>query len=118
MSQIERGPAAAGGAAGDLLARTRELVHSRLFAALRELVRRAFTEAEQIARWWGPRGFTTTTHEMSVRPGKELVMLGRGKPQFRDIPERIGRRLTKTKALRSGVIILYYEIDGREAGNG
>ena len=53
-------------------------------------------------------------YRMIVNP----VILGRGKPQFRDIPERIGLRLNKTKALRSGVIILYYEIDGREAGNG
>jgi uncharacterized protein YndB with AHSA1/START domain len=47
----------------------RELTHTRLFAAPRALVWRLWTEAEHIVRWWGPRGFTTTIHEMNVRPG-------------------------------------------------
>ena len=46
-----------------------EIVTVRVFAAPRELVWRAWTEPEHIARWWGPRGFTNTIHEMDVRPG-------------------------------------------------
>src|SRR5205807_1597904 len=37
--------------------------------APRELVFRAWTEPEQMARWWGPKGFTTTGYDIDVRPG-------------------------------------------------
>jgi uncharacterized protein YndB with AHSA1/START domain len=47
----------------------RELVFTRIFDAPRELVWKAWTEPEHIAQWWGPKGFTTTIHEMDVRPG-------------------------------------------------
>ena len=47
----------------------RELVITRLFAAPRELVFEAWTDPNHVARWWGPRGFTITTHEMEVWPG-------------------------------------------------
>ena len=47
----------------------REIVITRLLNAPRELVFKAWTDREQIRQWWGPRGFTTTTHEMDVRPG-------------------------------------------------
>jgi uncharacterized protein YndB with AHSA1/START domain len=45
------------------------LVFERTFDAPRELVWKAFTDAELIPRWWGPRGTTTTVAEMDVRPG-------------------------------------------------
>ena len=47
----------------------REIVATRLFHAPRELVFRMWTNREHISNWWGPRGFTTTTYEMDVRPG-------------------------------------------------
>jgi uncharacterized protein YndB with AHSA1/START domain len=47
----------------------REIVVSRLLNAPRELVFKAWTDREQIGRWWGPRGFSTTTYEMDVRVG-------------------------------------------------
>jgi len=47
----------------------RELVATRVFAAPRDLVFRMWTDREHVARWWGPRGFTVTIHEMDVRPG-------------------------------------------------
>lgn len=47
----------------------RELVFTRVFDAPRALVWKAWTEPEHVARWWGPNGFTTTTHAMDVRPG-------------------------------------------------
>ena len=47
----------------------RELTVTRTVAAPRELVWRAWTEAERISGWWGPTGFSTTTHEMDLRPG-------------------------------------------------
>jgi uncharacterized protein YndB with AHSA1/START domain len=47
----------------------REIVITRVFDAPRELIWNAWTDPKQIVRWWGPRGFTTTIHEMDVRPG-------------------------------------------------
>lgn len=47
----------------------REIVISRVFDAPRELVWDAWTNPEHVVRWWGPKGFTTTIHEMDVRPG-------------------------------------------------
>lgn len=29
----------------------------------------AFTRQEHVEKWWGPRGFSVTTHHMDVRPG-------------------------------------------------
>lgn len=47
----------------------REIVLTRVFDAPRELVFRMWTEREHITRWFGPRGFTCTTHEMDARVG-------------------------------------------------
>ncbi len=47
----------------------REIVISRLLNAPREMVWDAWTGPRQVVEWWGPRGFTTTIHEMDVRPG-------------------------------------------------
>lgn len=47
----------------------REIVITRLLDAPRELVFKAWTDPVHIGQWWGPRGFTTTTHAMDVRPG-------------------------------------------------
>ena len=47
----------------------RSIVVTRVFDAPRNLVFDAWTDAKHVGNWWGPRGFTTTTHEMDVRPG-------------------------------------------------
>jgi uncharacterized protein YndB with AHSA1/START domain len=47
----------------------REIVISRVFDAPRELVWNAWTDPQQVVQWWGPKGFTTTIHEMDLRPG-------------------------------------------------
>ena len=47
----------------------RELTVTRLIDAPRTLVFTAWTEPEQVARWWGPKGFVTTYSEMDIRPG-------------------------------------------------
>ena len=46
-----------------------EIVLRRVIHAPRERVWIAWTDPEQVAEWWGPDGFTTTTDEMDVRPG-------------------------------------------------
>ena len=47
----------------------REIVITRVFDAPRELVFEAMSDPKQVVHWRGPRGFTTTIHEMDVRPG-------------------------------------------------
>jgi uncharacterized protein YndB with AHSA1/START domain len=47
----------------------RELVITRVFDAPRSLVFRVWTDPEHLARWWGPKGFTTVSCHMDVRPG-------------------------------------------------
>lgn len=47
----------------------RELVITRVFDAPREMVWDAWTDPQQIVKWWGPRSFTLTVDEMDVRPG-------------------------------------------------
>ena len=66
----------------------REIVITREFDAPREVVWTAWTDAKQIKEWWGPRGFTTTTHVMDVRPDGvwRFVMHG---PDGTDYPNRI-----------------------------
>lgn len=63
----------ANGRSGDLeWALDREIVLSRVFDAPRELVFRAWTEQEHFAKWFGPRGFSTTIREADVRVGGRL----------------------------------------------
>lgn len=47
----------------------REIVLTRTFNFPREIVFEAMTDPKQVVQWWGPNGFTTTVHEMDVRPG-------------------------------------------------
>jgi uncharacterized protein YndB with AHSA1/START domain len=47
----------------------REIVLCRVFDAPRELVFRAWTESAHITQWFGPKGYTCTTHEIDVRVG-------------------------------------------------
>jgi len=51
----------------------REIVIDRLIEAPRRFVFESFSEAEHLARWWGPEGFTTTTDSFEFGPGGEWV---------------------------------------------
>ena len=51
----------------------RELVITRVFDAPRRLVFKMWTAPEHLVRWWGPRGFTTISGRMDVRPGGAWV---------------------------------------------
>ncbi|MCY9668398.1 SRPBCC domain-containing protein [Paenibacillus alginolyticus] len=46
-----------------------ELILERAFNAPRELVFKAFSEAEHLKHWWGPRGWTLTVCNVDFRPG-------------------------------------------------
>jgi uncharacterized protein YndB with AHSA1/START domain len=47
----------------------REIVLSRVLAAPRELVWKAWTDKEHIGKWFGPKGFTIVTHEIDIVVG-------------------------------------------------
>jgi uncharacterized protein YndB with AHSA1/START domain len=66
----------------------REMVFTRVFAAPPARVFDAWTDPEQVVRWWGPRGFTTTTHSTDVRPGGVWRFTMHG-PDGRDYPNEI-----------------------------
>jgi len=68
---------------------------SRVIDAPRERVFDAFTDAGHISLWWGPRGFTTTTHSMDVRPGGVWRFIMHG-PDGTDY----GNRITYTEVVR------------------
>jgi len=46
-----------------------ELYLTRIYDAPVKMVWEAWTDPEQAAQWWGPRGFTITTHSKSLKPG-------------------------------------------------
>lgn len=47
----------------------RELVMERVFNAPRELVFEAYSTAEHLKNWWGPKGWTLPFCEVDFRPG-------------------------------------------------
>lgn len=62
-----------------------ELVTSRWLPAPPERVFDAFADPAQLARWWGPRGFTTTTLAFDLRAGGVWRLVMRG-PDGADYP--------------------------------
>jgi uncharacterized protein YndB with AHSA1/START domain len=66
----------------------RSIVGTRVFDAPRDLVFAAFADPKHLAQWWGPVGFTTTTHSFDFRPGGvwRFVMHG---PDGRDYENRV-----------------------------
>ena len=50
----------------------REFVITREFTAPRELVFRAWTDPNQLAQWWGQKGFTNPVCEWDARPGGKI----------------------------------------------
>jgi len=48
---------------------TKEFALTRQFAAPRALVFQALTEADRLARWWGPKDFAMVSAKVDLRPG-------------------------------------------------
>lgn len=42
---------------------------TRVYDAPLQAVWEAWTRPEEVAQWWGPRGFTLTTHDHDLRTG-------------------------------------------------
>jgi len=84
----------------------RELVFTRIFDAPRELVFDAWTNPQHLAQWWGPQGFTTTIHEMDVRPGGlwRLTMHGPDGRAYRN-------RIVMLEVVKPGRLVFRHEPD-------
>lgn len=74
--------------AGSSSTTDREIRATRVFDAPRDLVFRMWTDREHIGKWFGPNGFTTTIHEMDVRPGGAWRFILHG-PDGRDYRNEI-----------------------------
>jgi uncharacterized protein YndB with AHSA1/START domain len=66
-------------------AASREISITRIVEAPPELVFEAWTEAEHLAKWWGPEGFTVPSAESDPRPGGAFAIVMRG-PDGTDYP--------------------------------
>lgn len=64
----------------------RQILVTREFSAPRELAWEAMTSPQHVGKWWGPRGFTTETESMDLRPGGEWkhVMVAPDGTRFRN----------------------------------
>ena len=79
--------------------KTAPFIISRVFDASRDKVWKAWTEAERLKHWWGPKGFTVTQLKVDLRPGGAMHYCLRmpdgnemwGKFVYREIkaPERL-----------------------------
>src|SRR3954452_14049863 len=49
--------------------KSNEIHLTRIYNAPVEAVWDAWTDPEQVAQWWGPRGFSITTHSKDLRTG-------------------------------------------------
>ncbi len=72
----------------DMESDPRSIVARRVFDAPRDLIFAVWTDPNHLAQWWGPYGFTTTTHSFDMRAGGiwRFVMHG---PDGRDFQNRI-----------------------------
>ena len=66
----------------------KELMAVRTFQAPRQLVWEMWTNPEHITHWWGPIGFSTTTHAMELKPGGIWRFIMHG-PDGRDYHNKI-----------------------------
>jgi uncharacterized protein YndB with AHSA1/START domain len=67
--------------------RSNEIRITRIYDAPVEAVWDAWTDSAQVAEWWGPRGFTLTTHSKDLRPGGNWVYTMHG-PDGVDYPNK------------------------------
>ena len=56
----------------------RDIVTTRVFPVSSAQAFAAWTDPVQLARWWGPRGFTNVFHQFDLRPGGDWRFTMRG----------------------------------------
>lgn len=85
-----------------------EIVVTRVLAAPPDVVFEAFTRPQHLERWWGPRGFTTTTHGFEFAPGGGWRFTMHG-PDGRDYPNQL-----RYEEIASPERIVYVHEGGRD----
>lgn len=88
-----------------------ELVISRIFDAPRELVYRAFTDPDQLAKWFGPVGWTVPRDSVELEPrpgGRERFVL-----VCDDDPgQRVAMDYTFSEVIENELLVDYADEDG------
>lgn len=89
-----------------------EIVITRLLDAPRERVWKAWVDPEQVAKWWGPYGFKTTTEEREFKAGGtwKHTMIG---PDGAEYPN-----VGKFEEIVENERIVYTNGGGRKGGRG
>lgn len=104
----------------------REISTTVVLDAPRRTVWKAWTEPDEIREWWGPRGFSTSTEKMDLKPKGEWKFVMHG-PDGRDYknkvvyieivkPERLVYRHSgdgDTESIRFHVTVTFAEKDGK-----
>lgn len=67
--------------------KSNEIKINRIYDAPLKAVWDAWTDPKQVAKWWGPRGFTLTTHSKDLRTGGSWVYTMHG-PDGVDYPNK------------------------------
>src|SRR5262245_3319386 len=65
-----------------------EVIFTRVLDAPREIVWTMWSDVEHLHQWFGPSGFTTTTHEFAFVPNGVWRFIMHG-PDGRDYPNRV-----------------------------
>jgi uncharacterized protein YndB with AHSA1/START domain len=87
----------------------REIRTERIFDAPREVVFAAWTDPDLLAQWFGPAGFTTTTHEIDVVPGGTWRFTMHG-PDGMDFPNKA----IYTEVTPPEKLVFEHGVDGAE----
>jgi uncharacterized protein YndB with AHSA1/START domain len=77
----------------------RELLISRVFDAPPALIFKIWTQPQIIRQWWGPRGYTTLSSEMDVRPGGAWRVRSRDTDGFETAERGVFREVTEPERL-------------------
>jgi uncharacterized protein YndB with AHSA1/START domain len=81
--------------------KSNEIRITRIYDAPVQAVWDAWTDPDQVAKWWGPRGFTITTHSKDLRPGGHWNYTMHG-PDGVDFPNK-----TKYLAVETNAKLVY-----------
>lgn len=82
------------------------IVMTRLLNAPRELVWEVFTDPKHLANWWGPFGFSITTHQQEVAVNKNWYLTMHG-PDGTDYPNYI----TYTEVVKPERLVFKHTMD-------
>lgn len=88
----------------------REIVITRVIPFPKDLVFEAWTQKEHLEQWYGPNGFTITTHKFDFREGGEWIFTMHG-PDGSNFPNR--NRFQTIDAPNS----IHYLVDGNLDGD-